>query len=119
MKSPFAVGPLALTALLSLASSGAALAQTAAPSATIAPAKPAAETSTLTSSATVSPSPAAVAAKPGKEMRSPEEKAARKKARLEKYDTNKDGKLDKSERAAMRADKGLAPMVDKAASPTP
>lgn len=33
-----------------------------------------------------------------------EEKAAWKKAMLEKYDTNKDGKLDDAEKAAMKAD---------------
>ena len=39
---------------------------------------------------------------------------AEQKAILEKYDTNKDGKLDKEERAKMSAEVVLKPAADKA-----
>ncbi len=122
MKPQSALRPLAFSALLSLASVGVVFAQSPDPSATVAPSKPAAETSTPAPGAAVNSSPAATETKaaPIRAQRSTEEKAARKKERLSKYDTNKDGKLDKSERAAMRAAKGMSADGDKAkAFPTP
>ena len=115
MKTRSARCLLAFSALLFLGPVGVAWAQSASPSPTVTPSKPITETTTPASAATEasSPSPGAtVAAKPQKPERSAEEKAARKAERLRKYDTNKDGRLDDNERAAMRADKAKA-------SPTP
>lgn len=122
MKPRLVLRPLALSAVLTLVPVGAAFAQTADPSATVAPSKPAAETATPSPSAAVNSSPAPTAAAedaaaPKKEKLTAEQRAARKKARLEKYDKNKDGKLDASERAAMRADRENNPKAK--VSPTP
>ena len=113
MKTRSALRPFVLTALLSLVSIDVLCAQSASPSPTANPAKPVAEAGSSSPAAAASPSPtAAPLAKPEKPPRTAEEKAARKTERLRKYDTNKDGHLDESERAAMRADKAKA-------SPTP
>ena len=116
---PFTVlRPVTLSVLLSLAPAGFAFAQTADPSATAATEL---ATPALKSAASPSPSPTATPEpSPEKKKRTPEEKKARKEARLRKYDTNKDGKLDKKEKAAMRADMGLTPETDDVkASPKP
>ena len=110
MKRCFAVRVLGLALLCSVSAAG-VRAQSATPIPTTAPTQPLADTP-------VSPAPTAsvaaspVAEKPQPTPRSAEDKAARKAERLRKYDTNKDGKLDEKERAAMRADKAKA-------SPTP
>lgn len=108
----------AFSALLLAGSATVAFAQSPDPSATpaVVPSKPATETATPSPSAAVNTDAEAA---PKKAERTADEKKARKEERLRKYDTNKDGKLDEKERAAMRADKAKA-QTDKAkASPTP
>lgn len=104
MQPLFSLRLSACAALLALAPTVAAVAQTADPSATPLPTKP------VTVLTTPSPAPTAdtatqAASTPAKHEKTAEEKAALKAERLKKYDTNKDGKLDEQERAAMRADR--------------
>lgn len=111
---------LTLSALCLLALAGRASAQTASPGATVPPSKPVTEVPAA--SAAKDPAPAATAAPEATvapKKLTPAEKKTRRAERLRKYDTNKDGKLDKEERAAMRADLGLSPADEAQASPKP
>ena len=112
MKRRFAVSTIGF-ALFCAVSAGIIHAQSASPSPSAAPSQPLADTPAPTATAAAADAQATpAAAKPQKVPLSADEKAARKAERLRKYDTNKDGKLDEKERAAMRADKAKA-------SPTP
>ena len=110
MKSYLAVPSVVFSAAVLLASTSGMRAQSPAPTATVAPAKPEIEAASPTASPAAAPAAAKTEkeAAPQKPQRSAEEKAARKAERLRKYDTNKDGKLDEKERAAMRADQAKA-----------
>lgn len=124
MKS-FPFHPALLAALLPFASLASASAQTASPTATTIPAsKPATETATPSPGAAVNTSTPAEKPVVSKEAleKSDKNRDARKAERLQKYDKNHDGKLDKSERADMRADraKDKKGSADKEkTSPTP
>ena len=119
MQPSLALRPLIVSVLLALAPVGASFAQTASPTPTVDPAASPVAAPTV-SAVTPAPSLAPEPTPTPKPKRTTEEKKSRRAERLRKYDTNKDGKLDEKERAAMRADKGMTPIKDDAkTSPKP